>query len=184
MELLTAVNLTLPALGEHVVTSVDVRHPTLAVILPVVELKIKECLMRGWWFNEGAITLYPDTNGLIFLPSNTLSFIPECQVEATVRNYQLYNKASRNFIWNAPVTGMLLENLEFNELPESVATYVYYDSLVQVYITDIGLESVVQKWEGYATAAEYTATQEHLRNRKYTTQKSRSYRRYRASLRG
>jgi hypothetical protein len=149
----------------------------------VVELKIKECLMRGWWFNENEYTLYPDTEGLITLPTNTLSFIPDCP-EATVRNFKLYNVKDRNFIWSGPVKGTLTENLEFNELPESIATYVYYTALVQIYIVDIGLESVVQKWEGFAQTAEFTATQEHLRNRKYTTRKSRNYRRYISALRG
>lgn len=184
MELLTAVNLTLPALGEHVVTRIDARHPTLAIILPVVELKTKECLLRGWWFNESTITLYPDTEGLIALPTNTLAFLPDCQVNATIRNFKLYNPDTRNFIWTAPVTGLLIENLAFNELPESIATFVYYDALVQVYITDIGMESVVKKWEDYATLAEYTATQEHLRNKKYSTRKSRRYGRYISALRG
>lgn len=184
MQLLSAINLTLPALGEHVVTRVDARHPTLAVILPVLELKIKECLMRGWWFNEGQYTLYPDTGGEIALPTNTLSFLPTGDVEATVRNFRLYNKAARSFVWTGPVAGTLQENLEFDELPESVATYVYYSTLVQVYLTDIGLESVVQKWEGYATTAEYTATQEHLRNMKYSTRKSARYARWVGALRG
>ena len=184
MELLSAINLTLPALGEHVVTRVDARHPTLAVILPVLELKIKECLMRGWWFNEGQYTLYPDTNGEIVLPTNTLSFLPTGDVKATVRKFKLYNQAARNFVWPGPVDGTLLENLDFEELPESVATYVYYSALVQVYITDIGLEQVVQKWEGYAQTSEFTATQEHLRNMKYSTRKSSRYAHWRSALRG
>lgn len=183
MELLTAVNLTLPALGEHVVTSISIPHPTLAVILPVVELKLKEALLRGWWFNEGPYTAFPGIDGKIIMPTNTLSFVPDC-VDASIRNFQLYNMKDRNFIWDAPVAGVLSENLAFNELPESVATYVYYSALVQIYLVDIGLESVVQKWEGLATAAEYTATQEHLRNRKYTTRKSRRYQRYISALRG
>lgn len=183
MELLNAVNLVLPALGEHVVTRIDTRHPTLAVILPVVELKIKECLMRGWWFNEYPYTAYPDTEGLIAMPSNTLAFLPEGTVDASIRNYKLYNPSTRNFVWAGPVKGLLQENLAFDELPESVATYVFYSALVQIYIVDIGLESVVQKWEGYATSAEYTATQEHLRNKKYSTRNSRRYGRWMRSLR-
>lgn len=183
MELLKAVNLTLPALGEHVVTRIDARHPTLAVILPVLDLKINECLMRGWWFNENTYTAYPDNEGFIYMPSNTLAFLPSRDVDASVRNFRLYNPSTRNFVWTGPVTGLLQERLEFEELPESVATFVYYDALVQIYITDIGLESVVAEWKGYATTAEYTATQEHLRNKKHTTKNSARYGRYLRALR-
>lgn len=184
MELLTAVNLTLPALGEHVVTRIDVRHPTLAIILPIVEQKRRECLMRGWWFNEAPYTAFPDNEGLIFMPTNTLAFLPDCQVNAAIRNFKLYNLDARNFVWPSAVPGVLMEDLAFNELPETVATYVYYSALVQNYITDIGLESVVQKWEEQAQVAEQNATQEHLRNKKYTTRKSRKYRHYISALRG
>lgn len=183
MDLLTAVNLTLPALGEHVVTRVDARHPTLAIILPIVQLKLRECLMRGWWFNEATYTAYPDTEGFIYLPTNTLAFLPDAPTQATVRKNRLYNIEARNFVWKTAVKGLLQENIDFEELPESVATYVYYSALVQIYVTDIGLESVVKEWQNYAQQAEFTATQEHLRNKRYTTKNSRRYGRYIRSLR-
>lgn len=185
MDLLKAVNLILPALGEHVVTRVDVRHPTLAVILPQIDTKLDETLMRGWWFNEGPITLYPDTVGNIFLPTNTLAFLPDdTAIKAAVRGNKLYNMTDRNFVFPTAVTGNLMERLLFEELPDSVATYIFYTALVQIYIVDLGLESVVGEWQKVAAGAEATATQEHLRNKRFTTRKSRKYRRFVSALRG
>lgn len=183
MQLLKAINAILPALGEHPVTRVDVKHPTLAVIIPVIEAKLREALMRDWWFNTSEITLYPDTEGHIYVPTTTLVFIPR-KVRATVRRLQLYNQDALNFIWTEPVEGRLKETMEFDELPESVASYVMYSALVQTYVTDIGLESVVERWDAVATQAEFLATNEHLQNMKYSTQKSSRYGRLRSAMRG
>lgn len=183
MELLTAINRILPALGEHPVTSVDTKHPTLAIIVPIIEAKLDETLMRGWWFNEYPYTLYPNSEGGIDMPAGTLAYIPR-DVPAIVRGRQLYNPTTVNFLWDAPVEGTLQQRVLFNELPESVATYVFYSALVQTYLTDIGLEGVVQKWEQAKMEAEATATQEHLRNKKYSTRNSSRYSRLRAAMRG
>lgn len=184
MKLLTALNLILPSLGDHVVTRVDARHPTLAVILPVLQLKLDETLLRGWWFNEGPYSTYPDSGGEIAMPANTLAFIPDRAFRGSVRDGRLYNMETRNFLWTTAVTGVLQERLDFEELPESVATYVFYSALVQAYLVDIGLEQVVEKWEEKARTAEFTATAEHLRNMRHSTRNSRRYGNYISALRG
>jgi hypothetical protein len=183
MDLLTAVNLILPAMGEHPVTRIDVKHPTLAVILPVIDSKIDTCSMRGWWFNEFKHTLYPDSEGGIALPDDTLAFIPDEGYEGSVRGTRLFNKARLDFIWTGPVPGVIQLRLPFDELPESVATYVFYDALVQIYLVDIGLESVVGEWKTIAANAETLATNEHLRNMRHTTMKSARYARLRSAMR-
>lgn len=183
MELLKAVNLILPAMGEHPVTRVDVRHPTLAVILPVLDSKLDSTLMRGWWFNEFKTTLYPDSEGGIAMPTDTLAFLPDEGYEGAVRGSRLFNKSTLDFLWDKPVPGVIQLRLPFEELPESVATYVFYHALVQIYLVDIGLESVVGEWKLIATEAEYLATNEHLRNMRHTTRKSARYRRLRGAMR-
>jgi hypothetical protein len=183
MELLTAVNLILPALGEHPVTRVDMKHPTLAVILPVVQSQIDRCLMRGWWFNEFPTTLYPDSEGGIAIPSDTLAFIPQEGQPGTVRNGVLFNTTSLDYIWDKPVPGTIQLRMSFEELPESVATYVFYNALVQTYLVDIGLESVVGEWKQIAKESEFLATNEHLRNMRHTTRKSGRYARLRSAMR-
>lgn len=176
-------NLILPALGEHPVTRVDVKHPTLAVILPVIDSNIDMCLMRGWWFNEFPTTLYPDSEGGIATPTDTLAFIPDCGFSGTVRNGVLFNTATLTYLWDSAVTGTIQLRLPFEELPESVATYVFYTALVQTYLVDIGLESVVGEWKQIAKTAEFLAANEHLRNMRHTTRKSGRYARLRSAMR-
>lgn len=183
MELLTAVNLILPALGEHPVTRVDLKHPTLAVILPVVDSQLDRCLMRGWWFNEFPHVLYPDSEKGISLPDDTLAFIPDAGYEGSVRGTRLFNKQRLDFLWDTKVPGTLQIRLPFDELPESVATHVFYNALVQIYLVDIGLESVVGEWKQIAKESEFLATNEHLRNMRHTTRKSGRYARLRSAMR-
>ena len=184
MNLLTAVNLILPALGEHPVTRIDVKHPTLAVILPVVESKIDTTLMRGWWFNEYTHTLYPNSEGGIYLPDDTLAFLPDEGYEGSVRGTRLFNGSTLDFLWDKPVPGVIQLRLPFDELPESVASFVFYNALVQVYLVDIGVENVVGEWKQISKEAEYLATNEHLRNMRHTTRKSGRYARLRSAMRG
>lgn len=183
MELLTAVNLILPVLGEHPVTNVNQKHPTLAVILPVIEQTRREVLNRGWWFNEYQYTVYPDSEGICWLPSTTLRFTPDDRL-STVRGNRLYSMDTLSFQFTEKVVGILIEDVVFNELPESVANTVLYGAMVSAYMTDIGMEQVVQAWAGQQQQALAMATAEHLRNKQYSTKKSPRFRRIKRAMRG
>lgn len=176
MELLLAVNRILPALGEHPVTSLTIKHPTLAIVLPKIQNKLEDLCMQGYWFNTFDITLYPDSEGGIALPTDTLAFIPDSE-NAIQRGRALYNGTTQTFFWAAPVKGSIITSIPFNELPESMAAYVFYSALVISYVTDLGLEKDVQLWQAEAQAAERRVMSEHLRNRKYTTRRSPRYQR-------
>lgn len=184
MQLLDAVNLILPKLGEHAVTSLDTRHPTLAVILPEIENELRQFLMKGWWFNEFVYTVYPDTEGFCALGTDTLSFIPDYPEVAVQRGSQLYNPTTLSFVFSEPVVGRVRQYVQFDLLPESAAQTVLYSALVTSYVSDIGLTQEVQMWQLKAAAAASEALAEHLRQRKYSTKSSARYQRLRAALRG
>ena len=184
MQLITAVNLIMPKLGERPVTSVDSKHPTLAIILPVLEHQMREILMRGWWFNTGDITLYPDSEGYIETPTACLSFLPYGSDNIVVRGERMYDMTNRTYTFASKITGRYIEAVEFEDLPESVANYIWYSTLVQAYLTDIGLEQIVEQWSNEAQSAEAVATAEHLRNMKYSTRKSPRFLRLRRHMRG
>lgn len=184
MKLLDAVNLILPKLGEHRVTQLDVKHPTLAVILPEVENEIKRLLNKGWWFNEFDITLYPSTEGSIVLGTETLAFTPTRPNTAVQRGSNLYNPETRSYVFDAPVDGRVREYVAFDKLPESAAQAVYYTALVTCYATDIGMTQEVQVWGQAAQAAQSDLLSEHLRQKKFSTKNTRQWQRLRRALRG
>lgn len=182
MDLLTAVNRIMPKLGEHPVTSIDVKHPTLAILLPLIDTKLEDLTIQGLWFNTTEVTLYQDAEGGIAVPLGTLSFTPHT-LQAVVRGSKLFNAATSTYVWTEPVKGILISRLAFNELPESMAGYVWYSALVDAYVTDIGMAQDVKMWMSQAQLAESRVMSEHLRNVKYTTKKSPRYARLRQAMR-
>jgi hypothetical protein len=183
MDLLKAVNAILPRLGEYPVTSLDAPHPTVAIILPAIESNVDSVLMRGWWFNEMKYTVHLSTDGTAKVPVGTLEFLPD-QEGPVVRGRSFFNTADNSFVFPAPFTGRLKQRVDFEDLPESIAYLVLYKALVEVYITDIGLEQVVREWQSAVMEYESLASAEHLRNRRHSTKKSARYARIRNAMRG
>ena len=183
MLLLDAINEVLPKLGEHPVTSTEAKSPTLAVVIPQINATSRNLLTRGWWFNTFDATLYPDSEQFIDVPLNTLKWIPEPDVSCIVRGERFYNGKTRTFKFTEPVHGVITQDVPFEELPESVAQTVLYGALVIVYATDIGLENVVQIWQGLAGTAMSLMEAEHLQNQRYSIRKSRRYLKLRSAMR-
>lgn len=183
MKKIDAVNLILPVLGEHPVTSLDERHPTLAIILPMLEAEAEERLQSGWWFNEYETTLYPSTIGEIEVPVGCMAFFPH-RGDAIVRGERLFNPQTGNFQWDGPLTGRTIVRVPFEELPETVARVVTYATLIRSYATDIGVESQLEEWFRKLQEAEGRAEAEHLRHKRYSTKRSPRFRRLQRALRG
>lgn len=176
MKLLDAVNLVLPKLGERPVTSLEVKHPTLAVLLPIIEQTRTNTLQRGWWFNEFKYTAYPNAQGEIDIGTDCLSFVPTSSGAAVVRGQRLYNPETLSFTFTSSVEGRVVQLVEFDELPESAATYIFYSALIEAYTTDLGVTQELQIWQGLAARAWSDLLAEHLRQRKHSTRKTRAWR--------
>lgn len=181
MKLLTAVNLILPKLGEHPVTSVELKHPTLAIILPELENELRTLLMKGWWFNEFDYTVYPDSEGKAVLGDTTLEFTSETAVQ---RGLNLFNPSTLSYVFTSPIVGRVRQYVAFEDLPESAAQAVLYRTMVKVYSTDIGLENVVKLWEDSAAQGYSDLLAEHCRQKKFNTRKSRRWRNFESARRG
>lgn len=184
MKLLDAVNLVLPKLGERPVTSLTVRHPTLAVLLPIIEQTLRNALRRGWWFNEFEYTAYPSGTGEIDIGATTLSFVPEKSDTAVVRGQRLYNPSTLSYVFEAPVKGKVIQYVEFDELPDSAASYVFNSALIEAYTTDLGVTQELQVWQSLTAMAWSDLLAEHLRQRKHSTRKSRRWQQLISAMRG
>lgn len=184
MKLIDAVNLILPKLGEHRVTRLDLKHPTLAIILPEVENEIRQLLNKGWWFNEFETTLHPGNDGNVYLGTEFLTFTPHQPDTAVQRGNRLYNPITLSYAFTVPVKGRVRQYVEFNELPESAAQSVYYTALVTCFITDIGMAQEVNAWTSTAQAAYSDLLAEHLRQKRFSTKNTRQWCKLRRALRG
>lgn len=173
----------MPILGERPVTSLDAKHPTLALLLPKLDTKLEDALAVGWWFNSFVTTLYTNDAGEIAVPLDTLAFVPSF-TQAVVRGDKLYNPATMSYVFDYPVAGELIQRVPFEQLPETAASYVWYAALVDAYVTDIGMEQNVQKWMQEEAQARTRMEAEHLRHRKYSTYNNPRFQRVRNALRG
>ena len=182
MDLLNAVNRILPKLGEHTITSLSSKSPTLDILLPLIDETIKRLTIQGWWFNTHKTTLYTNTAGEISVDGTALSFVADDYV-CSNRAGKLHNTADNTYIWDAAVSGTMIYFVPFNELPESVAQWVFYTALSEAFVTDIGVTNEAQAWLSEVAPAEGRVLSEHLRNKRYTTQNSRRYGRIRRAMR-
>lgn len=185
MKLLVAINRILPALGESVVTSIDSRNPTVAIIRNAIQAQTSDLQLQEWWFNTFDTTLHPDLNGEIELPVNLMAWLPYDN-EAVQQGSRLLNPETLTFTWpsDTALRGQVRIRVDFEDLPESAATYVMYEACVKAYVDDIGLEQSVSVWQQKSGQARIQLEAEHLRNRKYTTLRSRRYNRILRAMRG
>jgi hypothetical protein len=182
MELLTAVNGIMPKLGERPVTSLATPHPTLAVILPIIEQKQRDTLKRGWWFNEYNYTAQPDVDGIINLGVDTLRFIPDCRGTVATRGTRLFDMVNLTDVFTAGVPGRVTQNLPFDELPESMAQYVFYAGMCDAYATDIGVTAELGEWKAFAALGWSDVVAEHLAQRRPNTRDQRAFRKLRRAM--
>jgi hypothetical protein len=183
MDLLFAVNSILPKLGERPVTSLEVKHPTLAIIFPVLEMQRRALLQRGWWFNEFQYTAHPNLDGEIYLGSDFLSFLPKEIGAAAVRGDRLYNPSTLSYKFDKPVEGKVIQDVEFEYLPDTAARAVLYFSLSEIYVTDLDMTNEVQEWKGLAGDAWNSLLTEHLRQMRYSSRGMESWRRITRQMR-
>lgn len=186
MKLLEAINIILPALGESVVTSIDSRNPTVAIVRNAIQAQNSHLQLRDWWFNTFDVGLYPDEGGEIVLPSNLMAWLPDEEGGGIQRGNRLLNPESLDFKWpvGTPVTGKIRVRVDFEDLPESAATHVMYEGCIKAYVDDIGLEQVLDVWRQRSGEAYIALMSEHLRNKRFSTRRSRRYRRIRSAIRG
>lgn len=182
MRLLDAVNLTMPKLGERPVTSLEVRHPTLAILLPIIEQTLRRTLQTGWWFNQYEYTAPLNVDSGIDVGEDTISFIPYVAGVAVQRGTRLFNPKTLDYTFTEPVKGQVIQYVPFDDLPDSMANYVYYSSLVEAYATDIGMTTEINMWQTLAGSGWSDTVAEHLRQVKHSTRKSRRWQRYVAAL--
>lgn len=183
MNLLQAVNLVLPKLGERPVTSLTQKHPTLAILLPIIEDNRRKTLARGWWFNEYDYTVPLTETSECEIGEDTLSFVPFMPDTAVARDTKLFNPKTNSYIFTAPVQGRVIQDVDFDLVPESAQRYVYYSSLCEAFVTDLGVTEDFKVWTSNAAQAWSDLIDEHVRQKKFNTKRLLQWRKLRRAMR-
>ena len=184
MQLLDAVNYVLPKLGEHQVTSLDARSPTLRILLQLFDAHRLAVLNRGWWFNQGTHTLPLNPASEIDVPVNTLSISVPTEPNIGHFDGRLFNAGTQSFKFDKAVEAMLIVDVQWDALPYAVQEWVKYEVLLDQLVTDQGLTQEYNVWADKRTLAERQVLAEHLRVKQYSAKTSRRGRRIISAIRG
>lgn len=176
MRLLDAVNRIMPKLNERPVTSVTQKHPTLAILMPIVENAKQQLLLKKWWFNTYDYEAFPSPDGFIYMGAEVIAFYPKDD-GVTIRGGRLYNLQERTYTFTSSVKGLVVEDMEFDLMPESAAHAVFYCALVEMFTTDIGMSQELALWAQQEDKARVELLAEHLRQKKHNSQKLPAWRR-------
>lgn len=182
MQRIDAVNFILPKLGERPVTDVNLPHPTVTIVLDVLENVTRGVLVQGWWFNQYHVKLIPDLSGNVLTGTDCMTFYPDIPGSVVQRGNKLINVEGWTDVFTEPVEGWVIQSVPFSELPESVAMYITWKTLIQVYVSDIGASSESQVWEQNAASAYASMHREHVKNRRYNTRSTAQWGRIHRSM--
>jgi len=183
MKLLNVVNYCLKYLGENRVTSVDTRHPTVNDVVLETESQINTLLSKGWWFNERTQTYYPDTQGKIAAPIDTL-MVSSRDIAVDIIDGYFWDVANDTNVFSSPLTVTIRHSLSFERLPEVAAEYIKQEVCIVLYTQEYGVENTLQVLMGAKSAAQMYLEREELNKRAYNSTHNSAVFRYVSALRG
>lgn len=182
MNTLEATNSCLTALGEARVTSTEVRHPTVDLVLSTLTLKKRELLERGWWFNTVDVTMYPSAAGGMEYPVDALSIIGYKGETFIARDGMLFDLDTNSAVFTEAKKMRVTYDLDFSNLPESAAIVIWTRVAQEIYAGDYGVDSAVQRLALSEQNALATLEMLHLRNKRFNTRDRRGFRRITRAL--
>lgn len=126
---LDVVNEMLGGMGELPMNSLDEGHPLAPSALRVLATANRRIQSMRWWFNREMVDLFPDTEGNIYVPNDTLQVDPIDQSKKFVlRGRRLYKPLeptlAAKYTFTAKVRCWLLREVPFDDLPYSIQDLV------------------------------------------------------------
>lgn len=177
MILLEAVNKIITRLGENPVDHVDVRHPTVSIVLQHLESVNKELQITGWWFNEHTIELQPDFEGIIRVPEGTTTILVEGEY-VHLEGRMVVDSNTLRYTWDKALKGRIKRVVPFEDTPMVFAEWVVDTASVRAYVADYGLEEVVQLWQAESAMKGQLVQKEHLIQRRVSARNTNRWRRF------
>ena len=123
---LGAVNVALAGLGQTKVNSLNDGDLGADAYLAIqfVEEAQNDLESEGWYFNEEYHSLAPNTQGEIFIPSNTLDIKPTQDDQFVVRGQRLFNLNKNSWTFKHSVDVRIIVALPFEHLPNAARNFI------------------------------------------------------------
>ncbi len=161
---LDVLNSCLGSIGENPTTNADSNHPSVIAARTVLDRVTKALQMRGWWFNkEYNLTLSPNGDGEVVLPSNTLKCDPVREsVNYIKRGNKLYDPVNHTFVLSTAVEVNITVQLNIEDCPESMGDWIMKQTTYEFYRNDDGDSDKTQDLKTEARLAEVEVKKENL----------------------
>jgi hypothetical protein len=141
-------------------------------------------LAPGWWFNELVLTLLPGENGNITVPAKTIDVYGLDGNSYVVREKnQLYDLKRGTFVFVNTVRIRAIQDVFMEDLPESVAQYIAYQTAADIYANDMGYDENTRYLQFRAAKALENVHTQEVRHRNYNSRNLNMYKRVISKLR-
>lgn len=139
---LDVVNDCLATLGEAPLNTLLEPHEFRGTAQRLLTKASRRIQAPGWWFNTEAITFTPNPTGQIVLPGDYLKWQSgvrssdmlvrsEAKPWLVERGGRLYDTRTRSFVLTENVTGELVRELPFEQLPAIINDYVAAETVLK-----------------------------------------------------
>lgn len=139
---LDVVNDCLATLGEAPLNTLLEPHEFRGTAQRLLAKASRRIQQTGWWYNLESITLVPNPDGQIVLPSDALKWQSGVRSSDTLvrseakpwmvdRGGRLYDTRTRSFVHTESVTGELVRELPFEQTPAVINDYIAAETVLK-----------------------------------------------------
>lgn len=124
---LEAVNEMLSAISESPVDSLNEGNADVQEAVRLLRQESRKVQATGWWFNTELITLTPDGNSHLVLPSNTLrvkTLFTDNDRRYVIRGNKLYDTDENTYVIPQDIEVEIVVGLLWTELPDVAREYI------------------------------------------------------------
>ena len=158
---LDAVNSLLTAVGEYPVSNIADDIVEAQIAIQVIDEVSREVQSRGWsWNTRRKVTLTPDTNNNIAIPSNVTrvdatdsSGWADRTKRYTIRDNKLYNMIDFTNSFEEPVYADMVYLWDFDDLPEEARRFITLDAQHRYMNRVVGADADMAQVQQQATRA-------------------------------
>lgn len=104
-----------------------------------LDIARKQVLSRGWEFNSTTMSLSPNTDGYIIIPTDFLYVDGTSDTDTyVVRDWKLFDKTLLSYRFTDAVECDIIEDIAFDDIPHTLANYVVKTASLMAYSNIIG----------------------------------------------
>lgn len=146
MQKLTAINAMLAAIAQNPVNTPESRNPYSIAAVSVLDRISTEMQEIGWWFNTNTnVTLRPNSEGFILIPSRTLKITDKNnRMNFVIRGSRLYDPLNNTSKFSQDLLVDIVVELDFDTMPEVAAQAVMRSAVHQFFLDRDGEANKVQ----------------------------------------